>query len=338
MNIDKKINKTLKFLKKNSKLYPNNEIDKSFIKVFLLYTQIKYDLNLGINAPKDLNVKLYDCFKYIYGNKSIDELKEEVFEDNDILLEIFTRNKKFDSNEILKKIVDKIYSINYVNTHIEILDYLGNTSQTMEIINYTYALIWLKELYPNLKISNRFIKILTKHLIDIAENKKEELRYSNTEATLLLFLLNRIIYFPNIHEWIQNLLNLQKGDGRWSNGYNSYFIDDTQLYDSYHTILALNVMLEYKTLIYYLEEKNNEEEIPEDIEHVEEKPLPKIKFDENEIPNIIEGFENPAKSLFELEKVMKINDKYTIHYNIYNVSFLLSIIFIFYYLNRSPIQ
>ena len=38
-----------------------NEIDKSFIKVFLLYTQIKYDLNLGIKAPKDLDIKLYDC-------------------------------------------------------------------------------------------------------------------------------------------------------------------------------------------------------------------------------------------------------------------------------------
>ena len=338
MNIDKKINKTLKFLKKNSKLYPNEEIDKSFIKVFLLYTQVKYDLNLGIKTPKDLGTKLYNCFRYIYRNKTIDELKEEVFEDNDILLKIFTHNKKFDPDETLKKIVDKIYSINYVNTHIEILDYLGNTSQTIEIINYSYALIWLKELNPNLKISNRFIKILTKHLIDIAENKKEELRYSNTEATLLLFLLNRIIYFPNIHKWIQNLLNLQKGDGRWSNGYNSYFIDDTQLYDSYHTILALNVMLEYKTLIHYLEEKNKEKETLEEEEYIEEKTLPKIKFDENEIPNIIEEFSNPTKSLFEIEKVMKINEKYTLHYNIYNVSFLLSIIFIFYYLNRSPIQ
>ena len=337
MNIDKKINKSLKFIKKNTKLYSNEDIDKSFIKVFLIYTQIKYDLNLGIKISSKLDINLYDCFKYVYGDKTHDELKEEIFEDNDILFEIFIKNKNFNAKETLKKIINKIYSINYVNTHIEILDYLGNTSQSIEIINYSYALIWLKEISPNIKISNRFIKILTTHLIDIAENKKDELRYSNTEAILLLFLLNRIVYFPNIHDWIKNLLSLQKGDGRWSNGYNSYFIDDTHLYDSYHTILALNVMLEYKTLLYYLEEqKPDEKEVEED--YINDKPLPKIKFDENEIPNIIEGFSNQDKSLFELEKVVNINDKYTLHYNIYNVSFLLSIVFIFYYFNRSPIQ
>lgn len=338
MNIDKKINKTLKFLKKNSELYKYENIEKSFIKVFQLYTQIKYNLNLGITVTDNLDGSLYNCFKYVYRSKDPEQLKYEVFEDNEILYEILVPNKKFNAKDSLKKIIDKVYSINYVNTNIEILDYLGNTSQSIELINYSYALIWIKEINPNIKISNKFMKILTKQLIKIAEYKKEELRYSNTEAILILFILNRIIHVPNIHEWMKNLLDLQRADGRWTNGYNSYFIDDTQLYDTYHTIIALNVMLEYKTLIYYLEEKNNEEETPEEDENVEEKPLPKIKFDENEIPNIIEGFENPAKSIFELEKVMKINDKYTIHYNIYNVSFLLSIIFIFYYLNRSPIQ
>ena len=53
-----------------------------------------------------------------------------------------------------------------------------------------------------------------------------------------------------------------------------------------------------------------------------------LKFLDNEIPNIIEGFENNKTNIFELEKVIPLTKKYTIHYNIYNVTFLISLIFL----------
>ena len=50
MNTDKKINKTLKFFKKRIKLYRYENTENCFIKVFQLYTQVKYNLNLGIEV------------------------------------------------------------------------------------------------------------------------------------------------------------------------------------------------------------------------------------------------------------------------------------------------
>ena len=53
--------------------------------------------------------------------------------------------------------------------------------------------------------------------------------------------------------------------------------------------------------------------------------------------NLIENFSNKKNVEFELlnyEKVVPINQKYSIHYNIYNVSFLIILIFLFFYANK----
>ena len=235
--------------------------------------------------------------------------------------------------------MDKVNSINYINLNIEILDYLGNVSKDVDVINCGYGLIWLKEINPNIKISKKFYKLLVKLLVEIADKRKDELRYSNSEAILILFLLNKILYFPNLDDWINNFCQKQKIDGRWTNGYNSYFIDDIELYDTYHTIVGLLILLEYKTLQLYKNQDFGEpENISDDIDDVEIESKPEIKFDENEIPNLIENFENKNSNIFELEKVVHINDKYSIHYNIYNVSFLIFVVFLIYYLNKSPVQ
>ena len=39
---------------------------------------------------------------------------------------------------------------------------------------------------------------------------------------------------------------------------------------------------------------------------------PNLKFLDNEIPNIIEGFENNKTNIFELEKVVPLTEKYTV--------------------------
>ncbi len=339
MDVDKKINKSIKFLQKYTKNNKNSDNDKNFVFVFILYCQIKYKIKFNINTKENIQPKLYDCCKYLYSNVNQQELESSLFEENEILYEIFKITKRTNTKKSLKKIMDKVNSINYINLNIEILDYLGNVSSDVDIINCGYGLIWLKEINPDIKISKKFYKGLVSLLIEVAQRQKENLRYTNSEAVLILFLLNKILYVPELDEWIKNFCSKQKIDGRWTNGYNAYFIDNVELYDTYHTVVGLLILLEYKTLQHYKNKDFKEEEnLIEDEEKVEEEPKNNLKFLDNEIPNIIEGFENNKKNIFELEKVVPLTEKYTIHYNIYNVSFLVSLIFLVYYLNKSPSQ
>ena len=336
MNIDKKIKKSIKYLQKYSK---NNKFSSketnNFIHIFLLYCQIKYNFNFNVNTNNlKIEPNIFDCCKFLYSNLKDEQLKNEIFEDSPILYDIFKVSNKSETKSLLKKLINKLYSINYVNVNIEILDYLGNATNDIEIINCGYALIWLKEINPNLKIPSKFIKILIKLLQDVANKNKNNLRYSNSEAVLILFLLNKILYMENCQSWVKTFCSLQKNDGRWTNGFNSYFIDNTELYDSYHTVIGLMVLLEYKTLLQYKENIDilDKDILDKDILDKDILDKPNIVFNENEIPNIIEGFDNKNYNIFELEKVVPLNNKYTIHYNIYNVGFLLFIIFIVYYI------
>jgi hypothetical protein len=341
MDIDKKINKSIKFLKKYTKSNKIADTDTNFVFVFLLYCQLKYKIKFNISTSQNIEPKLFDCCKYLYGNMKQEDLESKLFEENEILSDIFKITTRNDTKKSLKKIMNKINSINYINLNIEILDYLGNVSSDVDIINCGYGLIWLKEINPDIKISKKFYKALITNLINVATRQKDSLRYTNSEAILILFLLNKILYMPELEEWIKNLSSKQKIDGRWTNGYNSYFIDNIELYDTYHTIVGLLILLEYKTLEHYKNKDFEEEEnlIEDEGPNTEIKlEKPNIKFLDNEIPNIIEGFENKKPNIFELEKVIPLSDKYTIHYNIYNVSFLVFLIFLIYYVNKSPIQ
>ena len=344
MDIDKKINKSIKFLQKYTKSNKISDNDKNFVFVFILYCQIKYKIKFNINTKENIIPKLFDCCKYLYSNINQEELESSLFEENEILHEIFKINKKNDTKKSLKKIMDKVNSINYINLNIEILDYLGNVSSDVDIINCGYGLIWLKDINPDIKISKKFYKSLVFLLIEVAQRQKGNLRYTNSEAVLILFLLNKILYMPELDEWVKNFFSKQKVDGRWTNGYNSYFIDNIELYDTYHTIIGLLILLEYKALQHYKNKDFEEEEnIIDDEEKVENNEIKSevtsnTNFLDNEIPNIIEGFENKEPNFFELEKVIPLTETYTIHYNIYNVSFLISLIFLIYYLNKSPIQ
>lgn len=339
MDIDKKINKSIKFLQKYTKNNKISDNDKNFVFVFLLYCQLKYKIKFNLNTEQNIEPKLFDCCKYLYSNINQEELESSLFEENEILYEIFKIRERSNTKKSLKKIISKVNSINYINLNIEILDYLGNVSSDVDIINCGYGLIWLKEINPDLKISKKFYKALVSLLLEVAQRQKENLRYTNSEAVLILFLLNKILYMPELDEWIKNFCSKQKIDGRWTNGYNSYFIDNVELYDTYHTVVGLLILLEYKTLQHYKNKDFEEEEnLIEDDEKVEEEPKSNLKFLDNEIPNIIEGFENNKKNIFELEKVVPLTEKYTIHYNIYNVTFLISLIFLIYYLNKSPTQ
>ena len=92
-----------------------------------------------------------------------------------------------------------------------------------------------------------------------------------------------------------------KIDGRWTNGYNSYFIDNVELYDVYHSIIGLLILLEYKTIQHYKNkdfEEENENIIEDEFYKEEELEKPLVKINENEIPNIIEGFQKHDSQFF----------------------------------------
>ena len=270
MDIDKKINKSIKFLQKYTKNNKISDNDKNFVFVFLLYCQLKYKIKFNLNTEQNIEPKLFDCCKYLYSNINQEELETSLFEENEILYEIFKIRERSNTKKSLKKIISKVNSINYINLNIEILDYLGNVSSDVDIINCGYGLIWLKEINPDLKISKKFYKAVS--LLRSSTETKENLRYTNSEAVLILFLLNKILYMPELDEWIKNFYSQQKIDGRWTNGYNSYFIDNVELYDTYHTVVGLLILLEYKTLQHYKNKDFEEEEnLIEDEERTEDK-------------------------------------------------------------------
>ena len=188
---------------------------------------------------------------------------------------------------------------------------------------------------------SKLLKSLTNKLIEISNKNVDNLRYTNTEAVVILFMLNRILYFKELKSWVETLISKQKTDGRWTNGYNSYFIDNIESYDAYHTVVGLLVLFEYQTLQEY---KNLNVPSPQEIIEEEESD-PEINEESPtgykpynyEQKNLIEDFsnlENTKKQLFEFEKIVPINQKYSIHYNIYNISFLIILIFLLFYASK----
>ena len=147
MDIDKKINKSIKFLQKYTKKNKFSNNDTNFVFVFLLYCQLKYKIKLNISSS-NVEPKLFDCCQYLYQHNKLEDLKIGLFEENEILFNIFKINNKNETKKNLKTIMDKVNSINYINLNIEILDYLGNVSSDVDVINCGYGLIWLKEINP----------------------------------------------------------------------------------------------------------------------------------------------------------------------------------------------
>ena len=112
MDIDKKINKSIKFLKKYTKNNKISDTDTNFVFVFLLYCQIKYKIKFDIDTNQNIEPKLFDCCKFLYGNLKHEDLDTKLFEENEILSGIFKISKRNDTKKSLKQIMDKVNSIN----------------------------------------------------------------------------------------------------------------------------------------------------------------------------------------------------------------------------------
>lgn len=333
-NLSNNILKSLKYLNnfnKNKKFNPKK--NHNFIHMYLLYIQNNYDLDLGFkNFTKEK--EFTKILKYLYKNNKDEKNLKFLFKDIKLLGELFYPKKEFNLDKFLHKLENSINSTIYNYSNIEILDYLGNTENDINIINHGYCLILLKELYPNIKFSKNITKIIYQNLNRCAKIKGN-LKYINTQAVMLLFILKKIKIFTDLDQFVEKLIDVQQNDGRINNGFNSFLISNSNNMDTLHTIFNLIVLLEYKILKKNTEiinkntitekKENNKKEInkKEVNKNISKKKLKKKKI-------VIEKFDN----------ILLDKNKYYIDLNFYNVSALCIIIIVlllFYKLKDSKI-
>jgi hypothetical protein len=324
--IDKKILKAYELLKiyvKKNK-FKKKKVN-SFIYVYLLYIQNNYDLDFHFK-DQSKEKTLYKCLKSLYSDLSRNKAKKLLFSDEDFLLDLFVNDKKLNSKKFLHKLTDAIYSNSYISINIQLLDYLGNNQKDIDVINSGLCLIFFKELYPDIEIEKGVIKHMVKTLCNLAnitnntDKNKNIIKYTNTHAILLLILLGKLDCVEDLKEWIQLLMDNQMNNGKWNNGFNSYFASDPENLDLVHTAIGLIVLLEYKVhlqhKVFIEYDKNidnkNETDINDenkyDDENIEEKNKKSKNITMEEKNELIEKFSNIE------------NNKYELNFNIYNIS------------------
>ena len=246
MSINKKILKSYELLYKwNQQHKFNPKKNRSFIHLYLLYIQNKYRLNFDFKKYTKQKI-FHECLNSLYENTSVRHKKGLLFSEDNLLSDIFFLDDKFSIDKYLSKLEETTYSLNYVSTNIQVVDYLGNTDNDVSVVRVAFCLLIFKEQFPLIKINSKLQKNIISNLIKTATPKRGEINYVNSEAIMLLFLLKKINLYPQLEEYIQILLKTQKTNGLWINGFNSYLIDNAPELDYLHTALGLIILLEYQ--------------------------------------------------------------------------------------------
>ena len=339
-SVSKQILKSYTVLKQytdNNKF--SHKKNNNFIYLYLLYIQNKYDLNFNLKSYTK-ETKFSKCLQSLYKKNSNEKNKRLLFEKGDLIGNLFFRSDNFKLERFLLKLEEELSSINYVSSNIEFLDYLGNTSNDMKIINSAFCLILLKEYYPEIKISKNITKTIYSHLLKAITITKNGPKYTNTQCLLALIILKKQNLFNGLDNFIDELLKIQLPNGSFPNGYNSYFISNPNDMNILHTALALIVLLEYQT--FNSIEKVKEKKINSDLKlktKKEKKSDNQIKNEnENEnnnknknkkkekVKETIEGFEN----LLNKDK----EGKYYFDLNFHNTTAILIIILVLMNINK----
>ena len=255
MNKKKNINKII--LKTYEYLYKYNKINKFNPKrndnlnhLYLLYIQNNYNFNFDFKKYTK-NKKIISCLKslYDYKPKNKNTNNKILFENDELLSKIvyIEKKKEFDIDKFLLKLEEKSFSLEYVESNIELLDYYGKSMNDTEILKCGFILLLFKEQFPELHVSKKLQKNIIKSLLKIIEPKKI-ISYINTQALLLLFLLKKEKYYKNLDSFITKLCDKQLSNGKWAHGYNSYFIRNGESLDTMHTCFVFIILLEYSTL------------------------------------------------------------------------------------------
>lgn len=345
MTINKKIFKSYDILYKynqNNKFTPKK--NRSFIHLYLSFLQNKYKFNFEL--PKNSKQILFsEILNSLYQEIPIRKLKGFLFPDDKLLADIFCLDTKFSIDKFLAKLEENTYTLNYVNTNIQIVDYLGNTDNDISVVKVGFCLLLFQEQFPLIKVNSKLHKNIVSNLVKTAQPIKGQLNYINSQAVLILFLLGKINKFDGLKDYIKLLLASQQNNGLWHSGYNSYLVENSGELDVLHTSLGLINLLEYQiqqTLeTKIVKESKVENEI---VDHKKIKPdikLEKVKVEKdntiNPSPNITEEFSNPKKNkkqkhLEIMERFDNINDisnsNFYLDLNFYNTTLILLLVLI----------
>ena len=135
--------------------------------------------------------------------------------------------------------------------NIEFIDYFGKASNDIEIINTAFCLYIFTKQFPDIKVNRKLFRTIVKSLIKVIEPKNNQIKYTNTNALVILFLLGKVREYENLDNYIIQFCNNQQENGKWINGFNSYFVKNTDTFDILHTCFGLIVLMEYKMLDVY---------------------------------------------------------------------------------------
>ena len=246
MTITKKILKTYKTLYKYNK---NNKFSQkrnmSFIHMYLLLLQNKYRFNFDFkNYPKSLT--LHECVKDLYAGVDIKKIKNLLFPDDKMLADIFFIKDDFDIEKYLRKLEEFTYNLNYVNTNIQIVDYLGNTENDVTVTKVGLCVLVFMQQFPLIKINSRLMKNVVNHLCRTAKPLHGNLTYINSQSIMILQQMNKLHKFDGYEDYIKLVLLTQDTNGMWSSGYNSYLVQNSQELDILHSSVVMLNLLDYQ--------------------------------------------------------------------------------------------
>lgn len=318
MTINKSIIKSYNVLNKyNSNNKFKSEKHKNFIHLWLLYIQNNY--NIKFNLKKFTKSKsLQECLHSLYETVNPKRVKTILFPEDELLGSIFYVKENFNIEKFLIKLEEATYSLNYVNTNIKFIDFLGNTDNDLGVIKVGLCYLLFMEQFPLIKINSKLQNNIVDNLVRTATPHQGKINYINTQSLMLLFLLKKIHKFPKLDEYIILLIKTQKDNGLLVHGFNSYLMEDPFEYDILHTCFGLIVLLEYQILKKYKEITSPAPVISNPKKHMEEKN----KEETNKIENhkeIVERFDN----------INDISDNnYYFDLNFYNTTLILIIVLI----------
>ena len=314
MSINKSIIKTYKLLFRYSS---NNkfrvEKNSNLIPIYLLFIQNKYDLKLNFKKQTK-SILLYKCLKSLYKDIDDRKVKNLLFSEEELLGSIFLKKDNFNVDKFLLKLEETTYSLNYVNTNIQLVDYLGNTENDMNVNIIGLCYLLFKEQFPHIKINSNLHNNIIDNLLKTAKPKNGKINYINTESVMLLFLLGKIKKFSKLDEFINLLIKTQKNNGLWIHGFNSYLMEEPKHFDILHTCFALIVLYEYQIL-----QKYKEITSPSPTINVLKEKINKKNIKEENHKNVIERFDN-------INDITK--NSYYFDLNFYNTTLILIIVLI----------
>lgn len=343
--MNKKILKAYEVISKYNQNHKfNSKKNRSFIHLYLLFIQNKYRFNFDFKKLTS-EPKFSNCLNSLYQGISKNKLMDLLFPEDKLLGEIFLLPDKFSIDKFLTKLEETTYSLNYVNTNIQLVDFLGNTENDVAVVKVGFCLLLFQEQFPHLKVNSKLQKNIIHNLIKTSRIKDNTVNYVNSQSILLLFLLKKGNKIPELDNYFKLLGEQQNPQGIWPSGFNDFIVENTSEIDMLHTSIGLINCLEYQ-IHQKIHEKNSHKTklVSENIKNISDEKLENDNENVENFANILET-QNVERLLRKKNKINQTlerfrdvnsqpNQKYYLDLNFYNVTLILILVVVFINLPR----